>query len=45
MAGFDLQDFCINLIEATVINQVLSSLDILKTRSGNLPILYGDATA
>lgn len=40
MARFDLQDFCINLIEATVINQVLSCLDILKTRSGNAYIAY-----
>lgn len=45
MAGFDLQDFCINLIEVTVINQVLSSLDILRTRSGNLLILRRDAAA
>lgn len=38
----DFQDFCINLIAAFMINQVLNSLDILKTSSGNQLILNDD---
>lgn len=43
--GIDFQVFCITLIAAFMINQVLNSLDILKTSSLNQLILNDDIPA